>query len=208
MRIPPPPERIKEAPAHALRAVFAGVGQVLLITERVRQRAVEQVHPRVISAPAQAPARNAPAQAPAQEAAPPPPAPAREAAPAPTAGSAPAPSPPATDSRAAGSRATAPQAAAPEAAATEVPAPEAAAPEAAAPEAAAAEAAAAGLPVPNYDELSIASLRARLRALDAAQVRDLLDYERAHASRPNVITMFERRITKLEGTENADTTAG
>jgi len=64
------------------------------------------------------------------------------------------------------------------------------------------------LPVPNYDELSIASLRARLRALDAAQVRGLLDYERAHACRANVITMFERRIAKLEGTENADTTAG
>jgi hypothetical protein len=62
--------------------------------------------------------------------------------------------------------------------------------------------------VPNYDELSIASLRARLRALDAAQVRDLLDYERAHASRANVITMFERRIAKLEGTEDADTTVG
>jgi hypothetical protein len=62
--------------------------------------------------------------------------------------------------------------------------------------------------VPGYDELSIASLRARLRALDAAQVRDLLGYERAHASRANVITMFERRIAKLEGTEDADTTAG
>jgi hypothetical protein len=166
MRIPPPPERIKEAPAQALRAVFAGVGQVLLITERVRQRAVEQVHPRVVSAPAQAPARDAAPSPPARS--------------APTAGS------PAAASQAAASRAAAPEAAAPEAAAPE-PAP-------------------VDLPVPSYDELSIASLRARLRALDAAQVRDLLDYERAHASRANVITMFERRIAKLEGTENADTT--
>ena len=62
--------------------------------------------------------------------------------------------------------------------------------------------------MPGYDELSVASLRARLRTLDAAQVRDLLDYERAHASRANVVTMFERRIAKLEGPEDAHTTPG
>jgi hypothetical protein len=189
MRIPPPPERIKEAPAHALRAVFAGVGQVLLITERVRQRAIEQVHPQMTSAPAHAPAPDVP----------PPPPPPRSAAAAAT--------------QAAASRVAAPAAAAPAAAAPAAAAPAAAAPavaraEAPAPEAAAPQGGAAVLPVPSYDELSIASLRARLRALDAAQVRDLLDYERAHASRANVITMFERRIAKLEGTENADTTAG
>jgi hypothetical protein len=193
MRIPPPPERIKEAPAHALRAVFAGVGQVLLITERVRQRAVEQVHPRVVSAPAQAPAG--------------------DATPRPPAGSTPAAPPRATASRAAASQAAespaaASQAAESRAAASRAAAPEAAVSQPAPPEVAAPEAAAAGLPVPNYDELSIASLRARLRALDAAQVRDLLGYERAHASRANVITMFERRIAKLEGTEDADPTAG
>jgi hypothetical protein len=188
MRIPPPPERIKEAPAHALRAVFAGVGQVLLITERVRQRAIEQVHPHVASAPAQAPAPDT--------ASPPP------------AGSATAAASPAAAFRATASRPASPEAAAPEATASEATAPEAAVLEAAVPEAAVPEAAAAGLPVPGYDELSIASLRARLRALDAAQVRDLLGYERAHASRANVITMFERRIAKLEGTEDADTTAG
>ena len=53
------------------------------------------------------------------------------------------------------------------------------------------------LPVPNYDQLSVASLRARLRVLDAGQVQALLDYENAHESRPAVITMFERRLTKL-----------
>ena len=53
------------------------------------------------------------------------------------------------------------------------------------------------LPVPNYDQLSVASLRARLRVLDAGQVQTLLDYEKAHESRPAVITMFERRLTKL-----------
>ena len=57
------------------------------------------------------------------------------------------------------------------------------------------------LPVPNYDQLSVASLRARLRVLDAGQLQTLLDYEKAHESRPAVITLFERRLTKLgEGT--------
>jgi hypothetical protein len=53
-------------------------------------------------------------------------------------------------------------------------------------------------PLPNYDELSVASLRARLRNLDVAQVGRLADYERAHAARAEVLAMFERRIAKLE----------
>jgi len=53
------------------------------------------------------------------------------------------------------------------------------------------------LPVPNYDQLSVASLRARLRVLDATQVHVLLDYEKAHEGRPAVVTMFERRLAKL-----------
>ena len=60
-----------------------------------------------------------------------------------------------------------------------------------------AAAASQSLPVPNYDQLSVASLRARLRVLDARQVQALLDYENVHESRPAVITMFERRLTKL-----------
>ncbi len=55
-----------------------------------------------------------------------------------------------------------------------------------------------GLPVSNYDELSIASLRARLRNLDVGQLRQLTDYERAHEARADVIAMFERRVAKLE----------
>jgi hypothetical protein len=56
----------------------------------------------------------------------------------------------------------------------------------------------AELPVPNYDDLSLASLRARLRTLDSGQLLMLLDYEKANAARPAVLTMFERRISKLE----------
>lgn len=53
------------------------------------------------------------------------------------------------------------------------------------------------LPVPSYDSLSLPSLRARLRNLDIDQVRMLAEYERTHAARADVITMFERRIDKL-----------
>jgi hypothetical protein len=56
----------------------------------------------------------------------------------------------------------------------------------------------ASLPVPNYDDLTVPSLRARLRNLDPAQVRALLDYEKANAGRTEVLTMFERRIAKLQ----------
>jgi hypothetical protein len=52
-------------------------------------------------------------------------------------------------------------------------------------------------PIPNYDQLTVPSLRARLRGLDADGVQVLLDYEKAHEGRPAVITMFERRLIKL-----------
>jgi len=59
----------------------------------------------------------------------------------------------------------------------------------------------AALPIEDYDGLSIASLRARLRTLDPAQLRELVDYETSHADRADVVTMFENRITKLESAE-------
>jgi len=57
--------------------------------------------------------------------------------------------------------------------------------------------AAAELPVANYDALSLPSLRARLRTLDEAQLAQLTKYERAHAARADVLSMFENRIAKL-----------
>jgi hypothetical protein len=54
------------------------------------------------------------------------------------------------------------------------------------------------LPMANYDALSLASIRARLRGLDASQLRILAEYERKNAERPEVLGMFERRIEKLE----------
>ena len=39
MRFPQVSERVKEAPANALRSVFAGIGQVLLVTDRMKKKA-------------------------------------------------------------------------------------------------------------------------------------------------------------------------
>jgi hypothetical protein len=57
------------------------------------------------------------------------------------------------------------------------------------------------LPLPSYDDLSLASIRARLRGLDVSQLRVLVEYESKNAERPEVLGMFERRIEKLEAGE-------
>jgi hypothetical protein len=280
MRVPQVSERIKEAPAQALRGVFAGIGQLLLITDKLRNKASHQDVPRArtpgasqnvtdttVTSPADRGAGTAPADA---AAAPPAAAPAAPAAAAPAAAAPseavaapteavaaePAPAKPAVKARRTAAkpvtdkpvtakppakpattkpvtpRRTAAKAAAAEAAeaageaAPKPPKPQSArnfdktgnvrvlgdeadspvagatpatpATPAAAEPVVAAEPTAAAAPLPNYGELSVASLRARLRNLDIAQVRQCAEYERAHAGRAEVLTMFERRITKLE----------
>ena len=186
MRVPQVSERIKEAPAQALRGVFAGIGQVLLVADRLRNKPPtnQQVPPG--RAPEPSAARSEPVP-PVQQA--PPTASASSAPPA----SAAKKVPDVRDFDKTGNvrLLTSERGRADDTAtATGV--------------AAVAEAAALttqtepGAPLPNYDELSIASLRARLRNLDIAQVRQLADYEKAHAARADVMTMFERRIAKLE----------
>jgi hypothetical protein len=226
MRIPQQvSERVKEAPAQALRAVFSGIGQVLLVADRIKSRAAEPDR-----------ARPGPAE----------PAPQSTATTVrdetrwrsldetgnvrlihgqdtPTSGAATAPPVPESPEVAAVSEiievdevieaggvteevsevveisevtepAEAETAVAPESVAT--PEPPVATPEPSV--ASEPEAPAATLPVPNYDALTVPSLRARLRNLDTAQLHTLLDYEKAHAGRADVLTMFERRIVKLE----------
>jgi hypothetical protein len=202
MRVPQVSERIKEAPAQALRGVFAGIGQLLLITDKLRNKAPFGQQVPYAHAPEAAPvaaSRTAPAE-PVPDPAPPkspaaseirdfdktgnvrlitgdePPA-AQE--PAPSTAQEPAPS---TAQEPTPSTAQEP---APSTAEEPVPV-------------AAEETADSAPPLPNYDELSIASLRARLRNLDVTQVRALVEYEKAHAGRADVIVMFERRIAKLE----------
>jgi hypothetical protein len=191
MRVPQVSERIKEAPAQALRGVFAGIGQLLLITDKLRNKAPADV-PHARTPAASETAADATASGPAGQREEAEPARVQAAKPAPTrdfdktgnvrligddvttsagevASSAPATTPATTaaeDKR---------EDSAPPPLPPKLPP-----------------------PLPNYDELSIASLRARLRSLDVAQVRQLADYERAHAGRADVIAMFERRIVKLE----------
>jgi hypothetical protein len=194
MRIPPQvTDRVKEAPAQALRAVFSGIGQVLLVADRIKSRATVPDRPRPAAADPQTQSRPAAATEVRDET--------RwrsldetgnvrvlseeEAAPAEPATATPA----AEATRAAEPAAETSAETSAEPAAAAEPAPEPSVP------------GAASLPVPNYDHLTIASLRARLRNLDVSQVRVLFDYEKSNAGRADVLTMFERRIAKLESGE-------
>lgn len=51
--------------------------------------------------------------------------------------------------------------------------------------------------VPNYPDLTLPQLRARLRRLDTGQLAELLAYETAHADRPEFVGMLTRRIATL-----------
>ena len=53
------------------------------------------------------------------------------------------------------------------------------------------------LPIPDYDGATLASVRARLRTLTAAQVSLLRDYEHEHKARADFLRMYENRIAKL-----------
>ena len=167
MRVPQVKERVKEAPASALRAMFAGIGSLLSVNDKIRHKAGA-----------------ARTQRPSTEAAAP------EDRRCPETAAAPEP-------RSGGDRRRPETVAAPET--TAVP-DVTAAPETdrrARDGARRRRRAAAALPLANYDELTIASLRARLRNLSAEQLTELIGYEKEHANRADVISMFERRITKL-----------
>jgi hypothetical protein len=255
MGIPQVSDRIKEAPAHALRALFSGFGQLLLAAERLRHQtddaapgarpgagpgaapAAGTAGPATMQATAATatPAAATPAAAKPAAAAGPPaerrrsldltgnvrilspddpaedPAPSSAApvSPAPSSAApvppapAPAPAPPVPVAADPAGTTVAEEASAvapSQGATTQQPeAPIADQSEAAAapgtPEPAGT--ASAALPVPGYDGLSLPSLRARLRTLDAGQLRVLIAYEQDHAGRADVLAMFERRITKL-----------
>ena len=197
------PDQIKRAPAGALRAVFSGIGRILLAADR----------------PGPAPTRpqpdtgRSPTSLPKQAARQQPPEPSRPAAesrwrsldqtgnvrlltaddiyndslPEPSEGAAAAPAgsnipaamkdPTATkDLAGTGSAWTGGPIASDAAPATAFPA----------------------LPLADYDNLSLASIRARLRVLSTDQLRVLADYERKNAERTDVLGMLERRIEKVE----------
>lgn len=144
--------QIKDRPASALRAMFAGIGSLLSVVDKVRSK----------------PAAEAPDNVEA-------------------------PAPQASES------AETPVAAAPETTAepAAVVAETTVEPSAAAAETVAEPAAAEALPLENYEELTVASLRARLRNLSNEDLAQLVAYEEAHQNRPEVIKMFKNRVIKM-----------
>ena len=195
MRVPQVSERVKELPAQALRGVFAGVGQLLLITDKLKNKTpAGQQGPPSPGQKRPEPVANGPAPGEKKPEA----RDLNQTGNVRLVGDARA----GADGAASAAAATARAAEVPVTA--EVPVPEAGAHPAGATAPTAGE---PDLPLPNYDELSIASLRARLRNLDITQVRQLAEYERAHAARADVIGMLERRIVKLEAEENEDAPA-
>jgi len=51
-------------------------------------------------------------------------------------------------------------------------------------------------PLPNYDRLTLAQVRARMTRLSADDLTVLLEYERTHAGRAPYLTMLENRLNK------------
>ena len=53
------------------------------------------------------------------------------------------------------------------------------------------------LPIPDFDNVSLGSLRARLRALTLDDLATLREWEQAHAHRLPVLTLLDNRIAKV-----------
>jgi hypothetical protein len=54
---------------------------------------------------------------------------------------------------------------------------------------------------PDYDELTLAQLRGRLRRFSASELVAMLDHERSHAGRPEFLRMLSNRLDKLRAAE-------
>ena len=59
---------------------------------------------------------------------------------------------------------------------------------------------ASDLPLPDFDNISLGSLRARLRSLSVEDLVTLREWEKAHAHRLPVITLLDNRIAKVSAT--------
>ena len=165
--------QMKERPASMLRAMFAGLGSLLSVMDKVRSKPAAEA-PAATATPA--PEDTATAEATA--------APADNAAPESVAETTAKPETSAES----------------ETVAAEAPAqPETSAAQetSAAPETTDDSAASSALPLANYDELSVASLRARLRNLSNDDLTRLMTYEKANQNRPEVVKMFQNRLIKM-----------
>ena len=56
-------------------------------------------------------------------------------------------------------------------------------------------------PVPGWDELTLGSIRARLRRLSEDDLVALHDWEEAHDARPDVLSMLVNRLAKVRSAE-------
>ena len=54
------------------------------------------------------------------------------------------------------------------------------------------------LPLPDYNQLQVGSLTSRIRTLGADDLQTLIDYERSHAKRVQVMAVMENRLTSLK----------
>jgi hypothetical protein len=53
------------------------------------------------------------------------------------------------------------------------------------------------LPLPDFDQLPVTSVEARVRSLTEEQLDELLDYEQQHASRIQVVQILETRLDEV-----------
>jgi hypothetical protein len=54
------------------------------------------------------------------------------------------------------------------------------------------------LPIDDYDHLPVGSLISRIRTLDSTGLQTLLDYEKGHANRIQVVSAMQSRLTSLK----------
>jgi hypothetical protein len=183
--------QVMEAPVRVLKGLAAGAGKIIGVADRRKAKAAAQA----------APAEPAAAEAVAAQAAP--------AAPE-TSGNVKVvtPEPAAAEAEAAVTEPAAPEAPTPaaeepaaakpaKATAKKAPAKKDAGPAEAAVDSGTAGDAVSELPLANYDELTVNSLRARMTKLSPDQLTVLIGYEKAHQGRADVIGMFERRIIRI-----------
>jgi len=64
------------------------------------------------------------------------------------------------------------------------------------------------LPIPDFDNVSLGSLRGRLRSLSLEQLVILREWEQAHAHRLPVITLLDNRIAKVSAEQTTANGSG
>ena len=178
--------QVMEAPVRVLRGLAAGAGKIIGVADRRKAKAAQAVVPE--TATSETVEAAAPATATAEPATPEASGNVKLVTPETVEAAAPETATAETEEPAV----TKPEkAAAKKTAKSKAAAPEAVAPAATMPETE------AELPLANYDELTVNSLRARMTKLNPDQLTVLVEYEKAHQGRDEVVGMLERRIIRI-----------